>query len=186
MNLFATYEPRVRSSLNYHVQLIPADRSHVTGIAKLIADRNDIDIDLLIRKLSNAFEKGERELFLQQIFVAMYDDQVVGYGKCKLMVPDEIEGAFGLPEGWYLMGTIVDPRYRRQGIGRRLVQARLRWIREMSNYAYYYVNSMNEASIRLHADFGFKEISRTFGFPGLSFKGGKGILFEAKLSKAVN
>ena len=112
-----------------------------------------MNIEPLLKNLSKAFDKGEQELFVQQIFVAVHNDTVVGYGKCKLLVPEEIEGAYGMPEGWYLMGTIVDPYYRRQGIGRRLCQARIRWIREVSNYAYCYVNALNKASIRLHKEF---------------------------------
>ena len=182
MNLFAEYEPQVRSSLNYHVQLMPADITHIEGIARLISERNNIQLDLLIANLEKTFLKSINKQIGFQTFVALDEYSVVGYGKCQWLTTSSIEGAFNMPEGWYLMGMIVDPRYRRQGVGRRLCEARIRWIRQQSNSAYYYVNALNEVSIRLHQLLGFREVTKEFGFPGLSFKGGKGgILFKMDL-----
>jgi hypothetical protein len=38
------------------------------------------------------------------------------------------------------------------------------------------------ASIALHAQLGFREVTREFSFPGLSFDGSEGILFRASLT----
>ena len=183
MNLFAEYEPQIRSSLNYHVQLMPANVTHINGVARLISERNDIKIDRLVANLEKTFCRASDNQIGFQMFVAIDGCSVVGYGKCQWLSTPTIEGAFNMPEGWYLMGMIVDPRYRRQGIGRRLCEARIRWIRQQTDAAYYYVNALNEVSIRLHKHLGFRELTRDFGFPGLSFKGGQGgVLFKADLS----
>ncbi len=44
-------------------------------------------------------------------------------------------------------------------------------------------NARNTASIELHERFGFEEITRRFSFPGLTFKGGEGILFRLRLHR---
>ena len=44
-------------------------------------------------------------------------------------------------------------------------------------------NARNTASIELHERFGFEEITRRFSFPGLTFKGGEGILFRLRLNE---
>ena len=183
MNLFAEYEPQVRSSLNYHVQLMPANLAHIEGVARLISERNDIRIDMLVANLEKTFLKAQDNQIGFQMFVALDACTVVGYGKCQWLATDDIEGAYNMPEGWYLMGTIVDPQYRRQGIGRRLCEARIRWVKQQAGEVYYYVNALNEVSIRLHQHLGFREITRDFGFPGLSFKGGQGgILYKSELA----
>jgi len=182
MNSFAEFEPQVRSSLNYHVQLMPANISHVQGIARLMAGWNQTKIESIAANLEKSFSEPEANQGCVQMFVALDDYAVVGYGKCQWLELSSMEGAFNMPDGWYLMGVIVDPLYRRQGIGRRLCEARLRWIKQQSNIAYYYVNALNEVSIRLHQHLGFQEVTRDFGFPGLAFSEGQsGILFKSTL-----
>lgn len=88
-----------------------------------------------------------------------------------------LEGA--VPPGWYLTGIIVDPGRRRRGIGRALVAARLERIDARDDVGYYFANSINRATIDLHAPFGFVEIERGLTGPNLEFSGGGvGILFR--------
>jgi RimJ/RimL family protein N-acetyltransferase len=47
--------------------------------------------------------------------------------------------------------------------------------------AYYVANSVNLASIALHARLGFVELSRDFWYPDVSFTGGEGVLFGITL-----
>jgi hypothetical protein len=39
------------------------------------------------------------------------------------------------------------------------------------------------ASVELHRRLGFEEVTRDFSFPGLTFEGGKGILFRAPITR---
>lgn len=104
----------------------------------------------------------------------------VAIAKVKRIVPPE-NASNGVPPGWYLGGVIVDPAYRRQGIGRALTRARLDWITVHDLRAHYVTNAANLASIEMHREFGFFELTRDFSLPGLTFVGGEGILFRAEL-----
>jgi L-amino acid N-acyltransferase YncA len=55
---------------------------------------------------------------------------------------------------------------------------RLDWIRRRAAEAWFFANARNTASIALHRELGFEEVSRRFSFPGLTFDGGDGILFR--------
>jgi ribosomal protein S18 acetylase RimI-like enzyme len=116
------------------------------------------------------------------LLVAEREGATVGFGKCRYIEPPPDAPPDHGPEGWYLAGLIVGERHRRRGIGRRLTKARLDWIAARAEYAYYFANARNAASIALHAEFGFREISRRFTLPGARFEGGKGILFRARLA----
>jgi ribosomal protein S18 acetylase RimI-like enzyme len=117
------------------------------------------------------------------LLTAEWDGEVAGFGKCHRYArpPDPPPNAG--PEGWYLAGVIVDERHRRRGIGRALTEARLRWIAQRSDRAYYFANARNAASIALHRAFGFRELARDFSLPGAQFEGGVGILFEAEVRR---
>jgi hypothetical protein len=84
------------------------------------------------------------------------------------------------PDGYYLVGLIVNPASRGQGIGAALTQARLSWIGDRATEASYFTNAHNQRSLRLHQRLGFQEITRDFVFPGVSFDGGVGVLSCAK------
>jgi ribosomal protein S18 acetylase RimI-like enzyme len=82
------------------------------------------------------------------------------------------------PSGWYLTGVTVLPPYRRAGLARRLTTARLGWIAERTDEAWYFANAQNAASIRLHDELGFTEVSRAAAIHGVTFADGEGILFR--------
>jgi aminoglycoside 6'-N-acetyltransferase I len=110
------------------------------------------------------------------VLVAEVDGSVVGFGKVHYRRAET-----DLPEGWYLSGVVVDPSFRRMGVGARLTAARMRWIAERGSAAYYFANAMNRVSIALHQGFGFVEIARAPAFGSESFVGGEGVLFRAEL-----
>jgi hypothetical protein len=64
-----------------------------------------------------------------------------------------------------------------------LTLARLDWIAGRHDQAFYFTNARNVASIELHREFGFAEVTRDFTFPGASFEGGIGVLFRAALAR---
>ena len=57
-----------------------------------------------------------------------------------------------------------------------------RFAREQGHRAYFVVNAANRASIDLHRELGFTEVTRDFDFPGITFTGGEGALFTANPS----
>ena len=99
--------------------------------------------------------------------VAECDGLVEGYGMTVWWSPDLVEDppANVVPAGYYLMGTWVEPTVRRHGLGLALAQARLDWIRERADEAWYWTRRDNEASQRLHQRLGFVPFTEDFWFP---------------------
>lgn len=84
------------------------------------------------------------------------------------------------PAGHYLGGVVVHPAARRRGAGRALTEARLDWIWARADAAYYLANARNAASIALHAQLGFRQLAEGGSFHGVTFDGGRGLVFEAR------
>lgn len=115
------------------------------------------------------------------ILVAETEGRVIGFGRARLFSLSENMPGKNVPEGWYLVGVIVSPQYRRRGVATELIRQRLLLISYMADEAYYFANALNLVTIELHERFGFKELTRDFVFPGVIFTGGEGILFRAVL-----
>lgn len=113
----------------------------------------------------------------------------------RLVVVGEIEGRLAgwaatkywpnpegtAPAGHYLMGVTVVPEHRRRGLGRALIAHRLEWISERSDFAMFFANARNEASIAAHRAWSFEEIASGEEFRGVRFSGDVGGLFRASL-----
>jgi ribosomal protein S18 acetylase RimI-like enzyme len=117
----------------------------------------------------------------RQLVVADRDGEIVAYGRSRLFAPDTDAPPNTAPRGYYLTGLFVRADQRRTGIGAALTHERLDWIAERAPIAWFFSNARNTASIELHRQFGFEEVTRKFFFPGLAFEGGEGILFCARL-----
>ena len=73
------------------------------------------------------------------------------------------------PSGWYLLGVSVREDRKRRGIGRALTRLRIEWLSERgAGTIYYFADFDNEASVRLHEEFGFRPVRRGVTFPGMS------------------
>ena len=118
------------------------------------------------------------------LIVAECAGEVIGYGRAMRFVPDADAPADIAPSGYYLMGLIVHPHYRRRGIAAALTQARLDWISDQADEAWYFANARNAASIALHASFDFEEVTRSFFYPRVDFDRGDGILFRRRFRTA--
>ena len=116
------------------------------------------------------------------VLVAEVEDSVIGFGKVRHLSEVRADNGSASPEGWYLTGLVVNPRFRRQGVGSRLTEARLQWISERGRSAYCFSNARNSVSIVFHERFGFVEIARGTEFAGVRFVGGEGVLFRADLT----
>jgi ribosomal protein S18 acetylase RimI-like enzyme len=120
----------------------------------------------------------DREHPQRLLLVADLSGEVVGYGRARLFHPPPDAPADTAPAGYYLAGVFVHPDWRRLGIGAALIEARLRWIAERADEAWFFANARNIASIESHRRLGFEEITRHFSFLSLTFAGGEGILFR--------
>ncbi|MGH7178577.1 MAG: GNAT family N-acetyltransferase [Tepidisphaeraceae bacterium] len=182
-DMFAEYSPRTargREPTPAGLVVRPARLEDSDAMAKIAWERNGGELadyaKRFVRDLSN-HPRPPDELWL----TALLDGEVAGYGKAGVFTPPSDAPSNCAPGGWYLFGVTVAPQFRRRGIARELTRARLAHIARLSDRAYYFANAQNRASIDLHAQFGFTELTRDFHFPGTSFTGGVGILFQVVL-----
>ena len=87
------------------------------------------------------------------------------------------------PDGYYLIGLIVAPAWRRHGIGDLLTIERMRWVAERADEVYYFANLKNGATLDLHQRFGFTEVTRDFTFPNAPLEPGTCVLLRAPLQR---
>ncbi len=184
-NFITSHEVAVARPTNESIVIEEATSDELGGIAKLISVQRDRQVSEILPQLQQKLIISQREPAELQIFAATSGGKVVGYGKCEILKTKEIDGCVGMPQAWYLTGSIVAPEYRRLGIGRRLCEARLAWIAKRADAVYYYTNVRNKGSIALHKAFGFVEFSQDFTLPGHTFRRGKGVLFRAELEQAA-
>lgn len=84
------------------------------------------------------------------------------------------------PAGHYLGGILVARQRRRRGIGTMLTTARLDWIWDRTDTAFYFANEHNAASIELHKRLGFEPIATAPSFHSVRADGlSQLVLFSA-------
>ena len=186
MSLFADYSPeRGGEPLPPEdLAIRPARRSDAAPIGRLIAEREG-------RSMESGVDEAQREIARSEsdepflLCVAEADEKIISFGRCGWLDPRPAgkphAAQNAAPCGWYLMGIIVAPAFRRRGVGFELTRYRMRWLATRAREAYYFVNARNRASIDLHEKLGFTELTRDFTIPKVSFTGGVGILFRAEL-----
>jgi GNAT superfamily N-acetyltransferase len=126
----------------------PAEVSDSDAVGRISAERENEIASEHAAGFRRELEIGSTEGTFM-IFVAELDGQVIGFGRTRYL--DEEHGAVvgESPAGWYLNGVVVDPQFRRRGVGSRLTAERLTWISERSRFAYYFANARNRVSIAL-------------------------------------
>lgn len=152
-----------------------AEREDAPFIAALVAARHGMPLERAQDGVEREFA-GLAAGNPWNLFVAEVDGGIVGFGRVR-----EVAHREGVPGGWYLMGVIVHPAYRRRGIGTALTRARLRWIRARSRAAYYFANRENRASIDLHERVGFAAVADEFEYERANFNHGDGSLYRIDL-----
>ena len=182
MSLFAEYQPdHARKLAPVGLRIRSARPNDVEAVARLILERDQGSLDAHLDRTRAEITRSEREREFM-LCVAETDRSVIAFGRCGLLGSESAGDGFRAPPGWYLMGLIVDPKIRRRGVGLELTRYRMRWIAKRAQHAYYFVNARNQASIDLHQKLGFRELTRDFQIPNVSFTGGAGVLFRAVLA----
>jgi ribosomal protein S18 acetylase RimI-like enzyme len=121
------------------------------------------------------------------LLLAEIGGQVMAYGRVRRFdpppeAPADIAPADNAPAGYYLAGLLVASAYRRRGIGERLTRARMAWTATRATEIWFFANAANRASLLLHQRLGFREVTRDFTYPGVTFTGGVGVLCRASLN----
>lgn len=156
----------------------------------LLSDRDSIARLMALRNPETPFDETlkqtEKELTITQtdssyrILVAEVDGQVLGfcrfYNSKGLPPQKKIHVA---PEGWYAMGTLIDPMMRRRGIARFLSEERFNVLRTMGvTEVYSMVDGTNQTSLQMHREFGYEQMATAPGFLHITFECGEGHLFR--------
>src|SRR5262245_3847322 len=178
---FASYRKREpeenRLGLPDHLIVRPAQMKDVNGLAALHLEREGG----ILREYQERYHRELEENVdgrYHLLLVADEGERLVGFGRVVYFQPPPDAPANIAPAGWYLMGLVVSPRFRRRGIGGELTRRRLEWIDGKADEVFYFVNAQNRASIALHEGFQFEELTRDFNYPGVTFTGGVGILYR--------
>ena len=123
------------------------------------------------RVIRRSIDESENWLFL----IAEHDGTRIGFARAGHFVPPDGAPGNCCPTAWYLLGVVIREKSRRQGADR------LAWIAARADEAWFFLDTDNEASLALHAEFGFEEITRDFWFPGSNFDRAGGILLHARV-----
>ena len=161
--LFADYLPRSRGTAA-RVEVKPMSRASLDECVALAVQREGGDEDRWKASLERSINADDRTTF-----VALLEGHVAGYGTVGWFAPGPVVAEPAVPDGWYLLGLVVDPRFRRLGVGQQLTAARLDWLRTRADRAWYFVNSANRPSIDLHSRLGFQMIAINIEIPGITF-----------------
>lgn len=178
MSTFAEYEPDAgRQAPDSPVVIRPMAAYDLDACAQLIVSRTG----------GPAAERKDRLLSdlhdpTRYSIVACVETDVVGYAAVIHHEVSPDDPPTTAPTGYYLVGLIVSPDWRRHGIGELLTTERIRWTAERANAVYYFANVANAPILDLHESFGFTEVTRDFTFPRAPLKPGTGILLRAELS----
>lgn len=185
VHAFASHAPRrasdPRAAAPAGLVIRTAEPADVDRVAALVAERDGGDVPThfagLTRELARIRDGAD-----VAVWVAVLDAAIVGYARALRFVRPSEAPPDTAPDGWYLTGVIVDPAHRRRGIGEAATRARLAWLATRTDVVRYFANERNGATIDLHARLGFREVTRRFTYPGVTFAGGTGILFERRRS----
>ncbi len=134
------------------------------AIAKLIAAEYGQDPKMYENRTLQDLKKPLERL----VFVALLNNEIIGYGRAKKF--NGTHYPFPGPQGWYLMGLLVAPKFRGRGIGGKLTTLRLNHISKIDHEIFYCTNNSNSFSIQLHKKLGFIEINRGPGFVSVDFQ----------------
>ncbi len=181
MKKFADYAPRKNhfggQKKTEHPLIREVCLDDAQRLAAIVCERDGGSLQTHLERFRDEIEN---KLYPRRrvLFVAIVDDILAGFARAGYVEMPEDAPGNKAPDGYYLLGVIIKPEYRRRGIAAELTRKRLAWIRQYADTVYYFCNAQNRVSIDLHAALGFQKLTEDFYFPGVRFEGGKGVLFR--------
>jgi L-amino acid N-acyltransferase YncA len=157
-----------------------AERKDLSAVCNLMAERNPtLEFSQVYATTNREFERLETDPSYK-IYVADLTNEVVGF--CRFFhtagMPEN-KKIYPSPEGWYGMGIIVAPLFRRKNIARFIASGRVEVLKKLGVQEFYsIVDRANLTSMKMHQELGFVEVSRETGFLNLKFHEGMGCLFK--------
>jgi ribosomal protein S18 acetylase RimI-like enzyme len=177
MSGFAEYRPgAARQTVDVVVR--PAVEADLGTCAELIVSRTGGSVEQRRQRLEGDLANPER-----YTVVAEVAGEVVGYGAVIRHQISPADPPTTAPDGYYLIGLIISPDWRRHGIGELLTRERMRWTAERADEIYSFANLANGAILDLNQRFGFTEVTRDFTFPNAPLKPGTCVLLRAALQR---
>jgi ribosomal protein S18 acetylase RimI-like enzyme len=177
MKGFADYRPdESRRDADTPITIRGALSDDLEACAQLIVTRTGGSVADRRERLLDDLERPD-----QYVVVACAGDEVIGYGGVIRHQVAPGMPADTAPSGYYLIGLIVAPQWRRHGIGDLLTAERLRWTAERADEVYTFTNLANGAILDLHQRFRFEEVTRNFTFPNAPLEPGTCALLRAPL-----
>jgi ribosomal protein S18 acetylase RimI-like enzyme len=151
------------------------DIERCVALAELVSDGTNAEWSALFR---HNIEHPDRYLV-----VARAGDELIGYGRTAWFDPDTEAPANAAPAGYYLVGLVVDPPWRRRGVASAIIQARLDWVAQRAPEAWYFADVQNLVSIELHERAGFVAVTNDFWFPTVTDGAGSYVLGSVQLRR---
>ena len=183
MASFAQYDPDAHGDRLEGVTIRDGTLVDVRRVAEIYAEREGDSADRVEPLITKEFEKHAPEWKERYVGVALVAGRVEAYGRAAYLRMSQKAGVEGMPDGWYLSGLVVDPGFRRRGIGQQLLEHRLHRLAKLTDTVRYFVSDQNLPSINLHRKLGFIEERRGVSFPRTDFDRRGGTLFLLNLQK---
>lgn len=112
------------------------------------------------------------------VLVAVVDGNVIAYSRARLRDAAP-PGRPDVPLGWWLTGSVVLPAWRRQGVGRALMNRRLELLAALTDQVHSTVAPSNHASLAWHHAHGFELLQQEF--EGVGARPDVCVLFRRRL-----
>ncbi len=183
MGEYARYEPEAPAEEQAEARVRLALESDAAAIAQLYATRHGRPFDEVEPGVLKEIEYQVAGTWPHRVFVAAVGEDTAAYGRVRRVVPGADGQPEMLPDGWYLMGVIVDPTLRRRGIALALGRHRLAWVAKRADEAYCFTNRKNHAALDLHRKLGFQPVELEFAHERAGLERGEGQLLRCVLDR---
>lgn len=166
--MYEEFIPKVENKQQINVTIRKAIYSDFQAIAEIVSKRHKWPLEKCIENTKRQIGKVG-EFAKLEIFVALFEKNLIGFGKINYFDPSDYSEKYLAPKGHYLSGIIIEKSMRRKGVGTLLTKARIEKINKIEREIFYFADSKNKASIEFHNKLGFEFITNNFSYPKTNF-----------------